>query len=81
MRDKIRYQAGPTLKDGQVSEVRSVNYQDYSGDDCGLPNHWLVIVSVVGNPCAKQYYFPDTAEGERDARRVSVGDISTGVSK
>lgn len=66
----------PQFQDGQITEVRSVNYQDYSGDDCGLPNHWLVIVSVAGNPFAEQFYFADTQKGSDQAHSVRVGDCS-----
>jgi len=64
----------PKFKDGQITEVRSVNYQEYSGDDCGLPNHWMVIVSVAGNQFAEQLYFSDTPDGKKKAYNVKVGN-------
>jgi len=66
----------PKLKDGQITEVRSVNYQNHIGDGSGLPNHYLVIVSVAGNPFAEHLYFPDTPEGNSKAYGLRAGDVA-----
>jgi hypothetical protein len=58
----------------KVTEVRSINYQDYESIGEPLPNHWMVIVSVDDSNFAEQLYFPDTEQGEIDARSVKVGD-------
>jgi hypothetical protein len=58
----------------KVTEVRSVNYQDYASIGEPLPNHWLVIVSVDTSGYAEHLYFPDTTNGALDAASVSVGD-------
>ncbi len=67
-------QQKPKFMDGQITEIRSVNYQNHVGDGSGLPNHYLVIASVAGDNFAQHFYFADTVEGNKKAYGIRAGD-------
>lgn len=48
-------QPEPKLVKGVICSQEKC-YQDYSGSDCGIPSHWVVIYRVTGEPFAFHFY-------------------------